>query len=401
MTNLEKMIKNASQKYYSDGSSDLTDKEFDEALEQLKEENPESELLIDVGHGYDEYEDTTPGKRCKHKYGLIKGLDKIHNWKELSKEFHNQPTLASVKLDGLSIVMYYKRGEMIQALTRGGTSGETGIDVTDKVKHMYDNPTLRVRGIFTGAIRGEILMTSGCFEKYKEIHANENKVIKNSRNTAAGIMNNKEVTDDLKLLTIYVYNVVAYEANELPFETPKEMMQWLQVCTSFPVVGFSSFSASIMNERGFEGRIDVEKRFIDDAYSIIPSDGIVLNLDTKDGMHFNKETKEITYVSEAFKFPAQGATTTVEDIEWSLTKNRRCVPRVKVKEVDLCGSTINYCTGNNAQYIIDNNIVPGAIIEISKHGEVIPNIDKVLSSPEFQVDTVIPKLCPISLSLVI
>lgn len=49
---LERKIRESSQKYYTDGTSDMTDAEFDSALAELKEIDPKSSLVNSVGHGY-------------------------------------------------------------------------------------------------------------------------------------------------------------------------------------------------------------------------------------------------------------------------------------------------------------------------------------------------------------
>ena len=67
MSKLTDIIQKASQSYYQDGTSTLSDAEFDKALEELKTEDPDSSLLTDVGHGYDINKDTTPGARLPHK----------------------------------------------------------------------------------------------------------------------------------------------------------------------------------------------------------------------------------------------------------------------------------------------------------------------------------------------
>ena len=82
MTDLEKKIQVAAQKYYTDGTSDYTDEEFDELVDQLRKEQPNS-ILFRVGWGYDVSEDTTPGQKREHKYTTIGSLDKCHDIKEL------------------------------------------------------------------------------------------------------------------------------------------------------------------------------------------------------------------------------------------------------------------------------------------------------------------------------
>ena len=59
MTELELKIKDAAQKYYTDGSSPLSDEEFDLLVDELKRTNPNSELLK-TGWGYDVTIDSTP-----------------------------------------------------------------------------------------------------------------------------------------------------------------------------------------------------------------------------------------------------------------------------------------------------------------------------------------------------
>ena len=127
---LESEIKEASQKYYSDGTSPLTDDEFDAKVDELRELSPDSDVINQVGWGYDVNTDSTPGEKFKHKYGIAGSLSKCRTWPEL-KGFQNEWIDASLKLDGLSIVMYYKDGKRYQSLTRG--DGETGIDVSPKI----------------------------------------------------------------------------------------------------------------------------------------------------------------------------------------------------------------------------------------------------------------------------
>lgn len=84
---LEKRIKAAAQAYYTDGSSELTDAKWDSLVEQLKSENPDSEILKQIGYGYSVDADTTYGKKIKHKYGIIGSLEKCRTWDEIKSQF--------------------------------------------------------------------------------------------------------------------------------------------------------------------------------------------------------------------------------------------------------------------------------------------------------------------------
>ena len=80
---LESNITEYAQKYYTDGSSPVSDEEFDALVDELRKLAPTSHVLKSVGWGYDTNDDTTKGKRLPHIYGPILGLPKCHDVKEV------------------------------------------------------------------------------------------------------------------------------------------------------------------------------------------------------------------------------------------------------------------------------------------------------------------------------
>ena len=206
MNLLQQRIKDASQQYYTTGESDLTDEEFDKLLEKERSLNPDSELL-DVGHGYDIHQDKTYGEKVDHKYGLVGSLPKCRTYKEfirLYKDLDSKLLMASTKLDGLSVVLYFKEGKFIDAVTRG--NGRTGISVYDKIKYITHISGCHSSD-FTGAIRGEIIMSNQNWEKFHTLHPES----KHPRNSVAGLMNNKTITSDLDFVDVVFYTVVGSE----------------------------------------------------------------------------------------------------------------------------------------------------------------------------------------------
>lgn len=380
---LEKKIKENAQKYYTDGSQSMTDAEFDSAVSELKKSKPDSELFT-TGWGYNPDENNS-GKKFKHRYGLVGSLDKVHNWDELQKDLRDREIVASLKLDGLSVVLYYVDGKLDQALTRG--DGKIGIDITDKV--LYINSRLKeIDSTFTGGVRGEILMSNEAFERY----VMDNEDAKNPRNTTAGLINAKEISPDLRLLNIVFYKVIGCSDDR--FDDYKDMLQYLD-SQFFPnVVDYESVSLR-------EEDIIYKMTYLRISwYGHYPADGIVLarndlgrlTQNETGNVNSDETNKTIyTFVSQAFKFPAETKKAKVDCVEWSLSKTKYLIPKVKIEPTQLSGTTVQYTAGFNADYIKENKIGPGAVVEICKSGEIIPDIQRVIkTSYEFNLPTICP-----------
>lgn len=405
MSNLMDKIKNASQAYYTDGSSDLSDEEFDALLGQLREEDPDSPLLK-TGHGFDVT--SVQGTKVHHKYGEVGSLDKCHTYLEIKKDIRNKfekfGVLVSLKLDGLSVVLYYEKGRFIRAVTRG--KGNIGIDITDKVYHILKNqhgiiPTAKD---FTGAFRGEIVMAESKFQKFKKL----NPDAKNSRNSTAGIINGKEITNDLKFLNIYVYSIIGCEnyptiyvdvSNHHDSFVVKSPGYKTLIKSYFDIILFihSVFAGYTVPEEWlgdiFSGISTSESLFEDIMqnckskwYGELPADGIVIASDK-----FHRNGNSIEYDAVAYKFPTDCKPTKVVDIIWELTKTRYLMPRIKVEPVELAGSTVQYCTGINAQYIKESGIGIGSHVMITKANEIIPQITDVITKTQYSL----PTQCPV------
>lgn len=374
-SSLENKIAENAQKYYTDGSSSLTDAEFDGLIDQLREENPDSELLKKTGWGYSINEDTTPGKKCLHKYGEAGSLEKCRTWEEIRSEYKVNMIDISAKLDGLSVVLYYKEGVLDQALTRG--DGRVGIDITDKIKVILGDSI--PDKAFTGGVRGEILITNDNFKEFQKLHPEA----KNPRNSAAGLINGKEITDDFKYLNVVVYSVVGadswyLEGAMIPMST---IRKWLNSNFAFTAPNTSVIN---INSITFLETFDELRAVWSETY---PIDGLVLTLNYAR----HEPGNCVIQKSQAFKFKSETAFTKVLEVEWNMSKTGYAVPRVRVEPVQLAGTTVQYCTGYNARYILDNNVGEGAIVEIEKRGEIIPNINNVVAVAH---DAYLPKFCP-------
>ena len=391
MSKLTAKIQEASQKYYSSGTSPITDSEFDSLLEQLRKEDPASPLL-ETGHGYDVSK--TSGKKAKHKYGLVGSLAKCHSWIEIPKDLQNKLVSDlpwfSLKLDGLSVVLYYEDSKFVQAVTRG--DGTTGIDITDKVSCILMNqlgflPEIdtEVFPNFTGAIRGEILMPNSNFEKFKQLHSEA----KNSRNSTAGLVNSKDITSDLKFLNLYVYRIVGVES-----EVTEPHLMYSHVWSTLnefaagaddfvaPHTSDSLLQATEDHSAHLESEVSKLKQW---WYTDLPADGIVIAT-----CNIERIGNELVYDSIAYKYPSEIKESTVVDVLWDMSKTNYLIPRIQIRPVEIAGSVVQFCTGIHAQAIQDCGVGPGSKIKITKANEIIPQMVQVLNTNP----VILPDTCP-------
>ena len=374
----QELIKKASQAYYSNGTSPLSDAEFDTLLEEERKENPNSPLL-GVGHGYDVT--LASGQKFPHKYGIVGSLPKCHDWGEYSKSLKNIKVCKTLKLDGISCIMYYRSGVMYQALTRG--SDNIGIDITDKVKKIAPDYFTISDTEFTGAVRGEILMS---FPKFDEFSATRENA-ENPRNTTAGLMGMKETSEDLKYLSLIVYTVIGIKSMQsypfplYPFSDYESMHNWLvDNYGEGNVVPISI--ANYSNDIQF---MDDMNKTRDAWYNRYPADGIVI---TSNDINFINSAVE--YNATAFKFPAETKETTITGIEWNLSKTKYLVPTIIVEPTRLSGATVCRAAGCNAKRVLDMKWGVGAKIKMTRSGEVIPYIESTVTPAEPEMPTTCP-----------
>ena len=373
LISLQRNIKEKAQQYY-EGNPTISDSEFDELVDTLKKEDPNNEILKEVGWGYDV--NKSGGNKHPHHFGIVGSLDKIHSISELNQRYYGKWLIIPEKLDGASCVAYYKDGNLVMALSRG--NGEVGIDVTDKflkITSKYDLSEIKNQ-MFTGAIRGEIVMSNESWEQYKGLHEDA----KSPRNVATGLMMKNEVSEDLQYIDFVTYKIHGYVGYKgvIFYETILDKLKEF----GFPVCWyFEGFADSIDDDRMKEEFLTKPNKYPCDGFVIYPNDGISV-----------QEDGSVIYTNIAYKFKAHQKETKVVDIEWNLSPNNILVPVVVVEPVELSGAVVTRASGFNYENIIKNKIGKGSIISLNRSGEVIPCIQEVIKTSE---DFNIPDICPV------
>ena len=364
---LEAQILYYSTKYY-EGNPEISDEQFDMLVDKLRLLDPKSKVL-QTGWGFE-----VNGDKVKHKYSHIGSLDKTKSYEDIPERFINRTIYISPKLDGLSAVAYYENGILVRGITRG--NGEYGKDITNKLLNILDNQIFDKT--FTGAVRGELIINES---NWKTLQQKYNNLIA-PRNFAAGIINRKDLDDDIQYVDMVVYKVVGQENKQTFFTKREDMLQWLKAnfkhCIPiyyYPVLNKSSWETYHLSTFN-----DFKKL----GYGL---DGLVL---TSPDIVYDNISNGYIFDEIAFKFPAESTTTVIKNIEWELSRTQRLVPVAVIEPVELSGAIVERATCNNAKWVQDMELGKGAEIEICRSNEVIPQILSVLQPYEVSLPTKCP-----------
>lgn len=300
---------------------------------------------------------------------------------------------AEPKIDGLSASLRYEKGKFIQGATRG--DGQEGEDITANLRGVTDLPLKinesngRAPDVFE--IRGEVYMSKTDFLALNESQAaSGGKIFANPRNAAAGSLRQLDhsVTASRNLrFFAYAWG----EASEIPGATQADVL------SAFREWGFTVNPLS---------RVCANMEEAIDAYRKIEELRATLDYDI-DGVVFkvNKLNwqERLGFVSRsprwaiAHKFPAERATTVIEDIEIQVGRTGALTPVARLHPVTVGGVVVSNATLHNEDEIRRKDIRIGDTVVIQRAGDVIPQVVEVVLEKRSKDSTPydFPKTCPV------
>ncbi|HWQ84382.1 MAG TPA: NAD-dependent DNA ligase LigA, partial [Anaerolineales bacterium] len=275
------------------------------------------------------------------------------------------------KIDGLSVVLHYKDGVLIQGATRG--NGEVGEEITANLRTVRSLP-LRIPANPQGpvppayfVVRGEVYMPIKEFEQLnKTLEANGQKTYLNPRNTAAGSLRQLDpgltATRPLNLL---IYQIVAADG-EIP-HTQMGLLQYLQE------LGFPTPPAEYCTD--LEEAVRVVESWEERRHQLpYEADGVVIKIDDLELQADLGFAGKDPRGAIAYKFPALEVTTLLKDIRVNVGRTGKLVPNAVLEPVMIGGVVVKQATLHNFDYIRDKDIRIGDRVRVKRAGEVIPYV---------------------------
>lgn len=381
MQELVVLLNKASKAYYQDAEEIMSNYEYDELYDEL--EALEKELNVVMSNSPTQnvgYEIVSELPKERHESPML-SLDKTKDIESLKSFAGNEKVVISWKLDGLTIVLTYRDGELVKAVTRG--NGEVGEVITNNAR-VFQNIPLRIGYKGELIIRGEAVIGYEDFGRINEQIAEANAKYKNPRNLCSGSVRqlNNEVTAR-RNVKFFAFSLV--QADGVDFHNSRAyQLDWLKG------QGFDVVEHFVVSKEQLEDQVAYfEERIKTNDF---PSDGLVLTYDDIAYGRSLGRTSKFPRDSFAFKWADETAKTRLLEIEWSPSRTGLINPVAIFEPVELEGTTVSRASVHNISIMEELKLGIGDEIEVYKANMIIPQIARNLTSGGM---VEIPRACPV------
>ena len=389
MKELVAILNKASEAYYAKNSEIMSNFEYDQLYDELTALEEKTGVTLSnsptVNVGYTAVEEL-PKER--HEKPML-SLDKTKSREDLRNWLGDQTGLLSWKLDGLTVVLTYERGELAKAVTRG--NGEIGEVITQNAR-VFENIPNKIPYKGKLILRGEAVIKYSDFhkinEQLEEEAAEEGRIedvrYKNPRNLCSGSVRqlNNAVTAK-RHVNLFPFALVS--AENVDFHNSREEQFRFLSEQGFEVVEH----VRVTKDTLLDAIGDFEKRI---EHYDVPSDGLVLLLDDIAYGESLGTTAKFPRNAMAFKWADDTQETILRKVEWSASRTGLINPVAVFDPVELEGTTVRRASVHNVSIVKSLKLGIGDHLEVYKANMIIPQIARNLT----QSDTLeIPEKCPV------
>ena len=374
-------LNKAAKVYYSGTDEIMSNLEYDRLYDELKALEDETGIVLagspthKVG-----YETLSELPKEEHERPML-SLDKTKSVEELAVFAGTHKSLLSWKLDGLTVVVTYRDGELYKAVTRG--NGYVGEVITPNAKVFVNLPAkIPYKGELV--IRGEAIITYSDFERInRSIEEDENKY-KNPRNLCSGSVRqlNNRITAERNVRLI-AFALIRADGVDFGNSRQKQF-EWLKG------QGFEVVEYKIVDETSVADAVEYFSKAITD--NDFPSDGLVLLYDDIAYGESLGTTAKFPRNAIAFKWADEMAITRLKCVEWSASRTGLINPVVVFEPVELEGTTVSRASVHNVSIVRELKLGYNDEIKVYKANMIIPQIaENITGSATIEI----PKVCPV------
>ena len=389
---LVELLNQAGKAYYQEGKEIISNLEYDKAYDELVRLEEETGIVLSASPTQNVgYSVATALPKEEHASPML-SLDKTKSVETLQSFLGEQKGILSWKLDGLTVVMTYEKGELVKAVTRG--NGRIGEIVTENAKRFRNLP-LRIPFKGRLVLRGEALIRYSDFAKINEEIPEEGAKYKNPRNLCSGSVRqlDPKITWERRVY-FFPFTLVSVEEGEdgasresggLPdFHNSHEAEFEFLEQQGFQVVGRKA-----VNNEELPGAVsDFSEQVKKNDF---PSDGLVLLMDDISYGKSLGTTAKFPRNALAFKWEDEEEKTILREVEWSPSRTGLINPVAIFDPVELEGTVVGRASLHNISYLEDLKLGIGDEITVYKANMIIPQIGENLTKSG---QLPIPEHCP-------
>ena len=380
MKELIDILNKAASVYYQGKDEIMSNFEYDRMYDELSALEKESGLVLagsptqKVG-----YEVLSELPKQTHPSPML-SLDKTKQVDELSSWLGGKEGLLSWKMDGLTVVLTYENGKLLNAVTRG--NGVVGEVITNNAK-VFKNLPVNIPFKGRMVLRGEAIIT---YSEFKKINAllSEEEQYKNPRNLCSGSVRqlNNEITAK-RNVELYAFTLV--EAEGVDFKNSQQNKMEFMKEQGFQTVEYKIVTAKNIYEtvEWFSEKVKTND---------FPSDGLVLLYDDISYGESLGSTAKFPRNAIAFKWADETAQTKLTEVEWSASRTGLINPVAIFEPVELEGTTVSRASVHNISIVKELKLGIGDTIEVYKANMIIPQIAQNLTKSG---SLEIPDKCPV------
>lgn len=317
-------------------------------------------------------------KKVQHTEPML-SAEKSKDINDVIKFMGNQDCVLSWKLDGLTLVLRYYKGNFIQAITRGG--GDEGEDVTHTVKTFLNVPlTIDYTGYLE--IRGEGLITFKDFERInEELIANGEEPYSSPRNLAAGSVRQLDANITKKRNLLFIaFGIVKCD---------EWFMHKMNQFMFLESLGFTVVEHTLLTKKEIQVAVD----FFKSKLEVLPylTDGLIIEFDDIAYGKTQGFTGHHTKNLYAMKWNDDSFETTFKLVELNTTRTGIASVTAIYEEVDLDGAMNTRASLHNYDIFEKLQLGVGDKITVYRANGVIPQVeDNLTRSGTYKIDMICP-----------
>ena len=378
---LRRILERANHAYYILDKPELSDAEYDRLFRELQDletkhpglQTPDSPTLRIGG------EPATAFHKHRHLVPMLSLANafteaELQEWEErnarLVPEVKTAGYTLEVKIDGAAVSLTYENGVLVTGVTRG--NGVEGEDVTTNLRTVLDLP-LRLRGKTwpkAMEVRGEVYLPKSQFAQTNKQREKAGEApYANPRNAAAGALRQLDPKKTrARGLRVFTFQVEA-PGLKLGIDSQHELLEAL-----------GEWGLPVEPHHTRVKDLEEAHAAIKKLEALLPSldygaDGVAVKVDNRSlyaelGTIGNREPRW----SIARKFAPEVQITKLLEIRLNVGRTGALNPYAVLEPVEIGGVTVSNATLHNAELISAKDIREGDWVEVTRAGEVIPQI---------------------------